>query len=157
VSEHTRREASKNRIAVLPFSSLSPDPNDEYFSDGMTEEVISTISKIGDLEVISRTSVMLYKKMPKSVKELSRELDVGTILEGSVRKAGSKLRVTVQMIDAVKDKHLWANSYDREIEDVFAIQTDIAEKVADALKLQLLSKERQSIGKVPTESTEAYA
>ncbi len=155
--QELHREPSKNRIAVLPFSSLSPDPNDEYFSDGMTEEVISTISKISEIEVISRTSVMLYKKTPKPIKELSKELDVGTVLEGSVRKAGNKLRVTVQMIDALKDRHLWANSYDREIQDVFAIQTDIAERVADALKLQLVSKERQRIEKKPTESSEAYS
>jgi adenylate cyclase len=150
------REASKNRIAVLPFSSMSPDPNDEYFADGLTEELISTISKINELEVISRTSVMFYKKTPKPIKELSKELDVGTILEGSVRKGGNKLRVTVQMIDALKDTHLWANSYDREIQDVFAIQSDIAERVADALKLQLIAKVRRNIEKKPTDSSEAY-
>jgi len=101
------------RIAVLPLVSLSPDPNDEYFADGMTEEVISTLSQMDEIEVISRTSAMIYKKFPKPIKELSRELDVGTVLEGSVRKAGNKIRVTIQMIDANKDKPLWANDPER--------------------------------------------
>jgi len=147
----------RKRVAVLPLVSLSPDPNDEYFADGMTDEVISTISKISEIEVISRTSVMLYKKAPKSIKELSRELDVGTVLEGSVRKAGNRLRVTVQMIDAVRDRHLWANSYDREVQDVFAIQSDIAQNVAKALELRLLTEERRKIQRKATDDVEAYA
>ncbi len=92
----------KHRIAVLPLSNISPDPQDEYFADGMTEEVISTVSKIEGLEVISRTSVMQYKQTPRPVREVSRELDVGTVLEGSVRKAGNRLRVNVQMIHVAK-------------------------------------------------------
>ena len=127
------------RVAVLPFSNMSPDPADEYFADGMTEELISTVSRIEGTEVISRTSVMQYKKSPKPIREISRELEAGTVLEGSVRKAGNRLRVTVQMIDAGKDRHLWAESYDRNLDDVFAIQSDIAGRVATALKTRFAS------------------
>ncbi len=147
----------RHRIAVLPLSNVSPDPQDEYFADGMTDEVISTVSKIEGLEVISRTSIMQYKKTARAIRDVSRELGVGTILEGSVRKAGNKLRVTVQIIDAVKDKHLWSNSYDRELRDVFAIQSDIAENVADSLKLQLLGETRAQIKKKATEDVDAYS
>jgi TolB-like protein/Tfp pilus assembly protein PilF len=152
--EETKSGISERKIAVLPFANMSPDPNDEYFADGMTEEVISTISKLDNVEVISRTSVMQYKKSPKPMKDISRELEVGTILEGSVRKAGGKLRVTVQMIDASKDRHVWAESYDRDFEDVFAIQSDIAKRVADALRVEF-SKARDSSLR-PTDNLEAY-
>jgi adenylate cyclase len=145
-----------NRIAILPFASFSPDPQDDYFADGMTEEVISTLSKVGSLEVISRTSVMQYKKTPKSVKEVSRELDAGIVLEGSVRKAGNRLRITVQMVDAAKDKHLWAESYDRDFQDVFAIQSDIAGQVANALSVRVLPGEKTELARKPTGSTIAY-
>ncbi len=146
----------KRRVAVLPFQNISPDPKDEYFADGLTEELISTISKIRELMVISRTSTMQYKTRSKPIAQISRELNSGTLLEGSVRKAGSKVRVTVQMIDAKHDQHLWSESYDRELQDIFAIQSDIAERVADALRVELLSAERREIERKPTESTEAY-
>jgi TolB-like protein/Tfp pilus assembly protein PilF len=125
------------RLAVLPFSNISPDPKDEYLSDGLTEELISTLSKVEGLEVIARTSVMHYKASPKPVSEVCRELRVGTILEGSARRAGNKIRVTVQMIDAEHDRHLWAESYDRDLEDIFAIQTEISEMVAESVRLKL--------------------
>ena len=147
----------KHRIAVLPLSNVSPDPQDEYFADGMTDEFISTVSKIEGLEVISRTSIMHYKKNARLIKDVSQTLGVGSILEGSVRKAGNKLRVTVQLIDAVRDKHLWSNSYDREIQDVFAIQSDIAESVADALKLQLLGERRDELRKRTADNADAYS
>lgn len=146
----------RHRIAVLPLSNISPDPQDEYFADGMTEEVISTVSRVEGLEVISRTSVMQYKKTSKTVREVGQELDVGTILEGSVRKAGNKLRVTVQMIDAQRDRHLWSESYDRDLQDVFAIQSDIAKQVADALQVRLLPAGEKSLKKPPTSSIDAY-
>ncbi len=149
-------QLNKRRIAVLPFANLSQDQNDEYFADGMTEEVISTISKIEEIEVISRTSMMQYKKAPKPIKEVSRELDVGTVLEGSVRKAGNRLRVTVQMIDAERDRHVWADSYDRDLQDIFAIQSDIARRVAEALQVRLLSADRKRLEKPPTSNVEAY-
>jgi adenylate cyclase len=147
----------KHRIAVLPMSNISPDPADEYFADGMTEEMILTVSKIEGLEVISRTSIMQYKKNTKPVKEVGQALSVGTLLEGSVRKAGNKLRVTVQLIDTTRDKHLWSNRYDRDIQDVFAIQTDIAEKVADALKLELLGEKREEIRSRTPDNPEVYS
>jgi adenylate cyclase len=125
-----------NRIAVLPFANFSPDPGDEYFADGITDEIISTISGISGLSVISRTSVMRYKQAPKGTAEIGRELNAGKILEGSVRKAGTKVRITVQLIDAQTDEHLWAQSYDRELKDVFETQADIARRIADALKLE---------------------
>ena len=142
------------RVAVLPFSNMSPDSADEFFADGMTEEIISTVSRIEGTEVISRTSVMQYKRSPKPIREISRELDVGTVLEGSVRKAGNRLRVTVQMIDAAKDRHLWAESYDRNFDDVFAIQSDIAGKVAEALKTRMARETPRSVGL--TENADAY-
>ena len=145
------------RIAVMPFVNMSPDPNDEYFADGLTEELISTMSRIGQFEVISRTSVMQFKKNPKPIREVSRELDAGTILEGSVRKSGSKLRVTVQMIDAAKDRHLWAESYDRELMDAFSIQSEISKAVADELKVRILPSEKTRLEQKPTEDTEAYS
>jgi TolB-like protein/Tfp pilus assembly protein PilF len=148
--------ARSQRIAVLPFANMSPDPEDEYFADGMTEEVISTLSKVRDFEVISRTSVMQYKKTPKPIKEVSMDLNAGTILEGSVRKADHTLRITVQMIDATSDRHIWVQSYDRDFRDVFAIQGDIANNVAEVLKTKLGASERKGIGKVLTENTEAY-
>jgi len=140
----------------LPFVNIAPDPADEYFADGMTEELISTMSKIRDLSVISRTSVMQYKNQSKSISEIGTELNAGTILEGSVRKAGNRVRVSTQMIDAVNDKHVWAENYERELEDIFSVQSDIATKVAEALKVQLLDGERQQIGQAPTKNAEAH-
>ena len=149
-------QLDKNRIAVLPFANISPDPADEYFADGMTEELISTISKIRGLRVIARTSVMGYKGGQKKVSEVAKELEVGTVLEGSVRKAGDRLRITAQLIDSQTSDHLWAESYDRELKDVFAIQSDISKTVAEALKTQLLTGDREKIEKEPTRNTEAY-
>jgi TolB-like protein/Tfp pilus assembly protein PilF len=146
----------KRRIAILPFSNISPDPNDGYFADGMTEELITTMSKIGGLKVIARTSIMSYKGKDKKIDEIARELQVGTILEGSVRKAGDKLRITVQLIDSQSSDHLWSESYDREFKDVFAIQGDISKTVAEALKIRLLPAEVLRIRKEPTKNMEAY-
>jgi adenylate cyclase len=144
------------RIAVLPFANMSPDPQDAYFADGLTEELISTMSKMSELKVISRTSVMQYKEKPKPMADIGRELKAGTILEGSVRKASNRVRVTIQMIDPNNDLHLWAESYDRDLQDIFAIQSEIAARVASALKVQLLSAERKEIEKRPTDSIDAY-
>ena len=123
----------KYRIAVLPFTNISADPEDEYFSDGMTEELISKLSRLHDLEVIARTSIMQYKETGKSIAEIGRELRVGTILEGSVRKAGDRLRITAQLV-MWNQGHLWSQDYDRTLDDVFAIQSAVAESVADALR-----------------------
>jgi len=150
-------QLSHTRLAVLPFANFSPDPNDEYFADGMTEEIISTVSGISGLNVISRTSVMRYKGTTKTVEEIGKELRVGSILEGSFRKAGNSIRVTTQLIDVAGDKHLWTQNYDRELDNVFAVQSDIAKQVADALRVRIQSREMERIKRRPTESTEAYA
>jgi TolB-like protein/Tfp pilus assembly protein PilF len=146
----------RDRVAILPFRSMSPDPNDEYFAEGMTEEIISTVSGISGLKVISRTSVMGYKGTTKKVEEIGRELKVGSVLEGSFRKAGNRIRVTTQLIDVADDEHLWAQNYDRNLDDVFEVQSDVAKQVADALKVKILSSEKERIERKPTDSTTAY-
>ena len=145
-----------NRVAVLPLSMLSSDPQDEYLADGLTEEVINTLSSIPGLKVIARTSTMKYKGANKGAGEISRELNVGTVLEGSVMKAGNKLRVAVQMVDGKTEEPVWAQKYDRDLEDIFAIQSDIAGKVAEALKVQLLKEQRAQIERKAPENIDAY-
>ena len=149
-------ELDKRRIAVLPFANMSPDPADEYFADGLTEELISKLSLVKGLRVIARTSVMSYKKKDRRISEIGTELGVGSVVEGSFRKAGKKIRVTTQLIDVRDEQHLWAQSYDRNLDDVFAVQTDIAKQVSDALKVKILEAEIDGIDRKPTESTEAY-
>jgi len=144
------------RIAALPLTILSSDQQDEYFADGLTDEIINTLSSISSLRVIARTSVMKYKQVKKSVSEIGRELRVGTILEGSVRKAGARVRVTVQLIDVGSEAPIWAQKYDREMKNVFEIQTDIAEQVADALKVQLLKENMKFIERKAPEDIAAY-
>ena len=146
----------KRRIAVLPFLNISPDPNDAYFADGLTEELIARLSTISGLKVIARTSIMRYRGTAKNVREIGKELESGSVLEGSVRKAADRLRVTAQLIDATTQEHLWVQNYDRQLEDVFAIQMEVAQNVADALKMQLLDVERQQIEKKPTGDISAY-
>jgi len=146
----------KERVAVLPLVNMTNDPKEEYFADGMTEEMISTLSNLSGLTVISRTSAMQYKGAKKSLVEIGRELGAGTLMEGSVRKAGNRVRITVQLIDASEDKHLWAQSYDRELQDIFAVQSDVATSVADALKVRLLDGEAAQIRKQPTASPAAF-
>jgi TolB-like protein/Tfp pilus assembly protein PilF len=147
----------KHRVAVLPLVNMSPDPNDEYFADGMTEEIISTVSGISGLRVISRTSVMGYKGTTKKVEEIGKELKVGSVLEGSFRKAGNRIRVTTQLINVADDEHLWAQNYDRNLNDVFEVQSDVAKQVAEALRVRILSSEKERMEKKPTESTTAYS
>jgi adenylate cyclase len=149
-------QVDKKRVAILPLVNLSGDPSDEYFADGMTEEMISTLSSISGLTVISRTSTMQYKGAKKNLVEIGRELGAGTLLEGSVRKAGSRVRITVQLLDASEDRHLWAQNYDRDLHDIFAVQSDVASKIADSLKVRLFESEAAQISKAPTENTESY-
>jgi adenylate cyclase len=146
----------KNRVAVLPFANMSPDPNDEYFADGMTEELIDRLAHVKGIEVIARTSVMSYKKKEKKVTEIAKELLVGSVVEGSVRKAGNRVRVTAQLINGATEGHLWSEHYDGNLDDIFAVQSEIAEKVAGELKVQLVDDERKTIEKKPTENMEAY-
>jgi len=143
-------------IAVLPFVNLSPDPENEYFSDGITEDIITQLSKIGKFKVISRTSVMRYKGRDQNLREIGKELAVGTILEGSVRHAGGQVRIVAQLIDAENDAHLWADSYDGGTKDIFAIQSEVAIKIAAALKAKLSPAEKARIENKPTENFEAY-
>ena len=143
-------------VAVLPFKSISPDPTDEYISEGLTEELISVISQLRGLRVISRTSVMQYQSSTKPISQVGAELGVSSILEGSVRKAGNRLRVTAQLIDATSDRHLWARSYDRELDDVFAIQSEIAKQVADALAVELRPAEETRLDSRPSVRPDSY-
>lgn len=143
-------------IAVIPLANISPSPNDEYFADGLTDELITTVSQLPGLHVIARTSVMPYKERRKTVSEVGKELGVGSVLEGSVRKVANKIRVTTQLIETETQSHVWASTYDRELDDIFAIQSDIANRVAEALKIKLLSNEKERLEKVPTRNTEAY-
>jgi serine/threonine protein kinase/Tfp pilus assembly protein PilF len=147
---------NQKTIAVLPFKNLSDSKEDEYFSDGITEDILTQVSKISDLNVISRTTIMQYKNTQKSLKQIGEELKVGVVLEGSVRHAGNRIRVSSQLIDAEADRHLWAETYDREMKDVFAIQSEVAEQIAVALKAKLEPGEKERIEKKQTENTEAY-
>jgi adenylate cyclase len=149
-------DLDSQRVAVLPFANISADAADEYFADGMTEELISTLSRVNELSVISRTSAMQYKSKSKPVVEIGRELKAGTVVEGSVRKAGNRARITVRMVDAKQDRQLWTESYDREIQDIFAVHSDIAQRIAEALKIRLLPSEKKGIERIATENTEAY-
>ena len=124
------------KIAVLPFISMSPDPRDEYIADGLTEEVISSVSWIQGVNVVSRTSVMQYKNSKKSSREIAKELGAGTLVEGSIRKSGDKVRITVQLIDATKDQHEWVQSWDRHVQDIFEIESDISRRIASSLRLR---------------------
>jgi TolB-like protein/Tfp pilus assembly protein PilF len=144
------------RVAVLPFANVSAEAVDEYFSDGMTDELISQLSKIGKLRVVARTSIMKYKGTAQGIAEIGRALQVGTILEGSVRRAGNRVRITAQLINVASQVHLWSEDYERTIEDVFAIQSDIAKRVADALQITMLADERQKIEHQLPTSLEAY-
>lgn len=146
-----------NRIAVLPLKNMSGDPADEYFADGMTEEIISTITAISGLKVISRTSAMKYKNTEKGLPEIARELSVGSVVEGSVRKSGDKVRIAVQLIDAHTDEHLWANQYDRELKDIFALQAEIATQAASSLKVALLPAEARRIADKTPVDPEVHA
>jgi TolB-like protein/Tfp pilus assembly protein PilF len=143
-------------IAVLPFTNMSAETENEYFSDGITDDIITHLSKIADLDVISRTTVMRYKGTELSLKEIGEELGVATILEGGVRRVGDRVRINAQLIDAQTDAHLWAESYDRELTDIFAIQSDVAQQIAAALEATLTTATKERIERAPTEDLEAY-
>jgi adenylate cyclase len=143
-------------IAVLPFTNMSGDPEQEYFSDGITEDLITDLSKISGLHVVARNTVFTYKDQPIKVQQAARELGVRFVLEGSVRKAGSRVRITGQLIDGKDGSHLWAERYDRELTDIFAIQDEITHGIVDQLKIKLLPAEKKALDTWPTESIEAY-
>ncbi|PYJ31526.1 MAG: hypothetical protein DME88_14510, partial [Verrucomicrobia bacterium] len=143
-------------IAVLPFESLSDEKENAYFADGIQDDVLTNLSKVGDLKVISRTSVMPYRGKTSNVREIGKALGVGAILEGSVRRVGNRVRVNVQLINADTDEHLWAEDYDRDLTDVFAIQTDLAQQIVRELQAKLSPIEKAQIERRPTENGEAY-
>ena len=143
-------------IAVLPFQNLSDEKENAYFADGIQDDVLTNLSKIGDLKVISRTSVMPYRGKGSNVREIGKTLGVGAILEGSVRRIGNRVRVNVQLINADTDEHMWAEDYDRDLTDVFAIQTDLAQQIVRELQAKLSPMEKAQIERRPTENSEAY-
>jgi len=143
-------------IAVLPFENFSDDKDAAFFADGIQDDILTSLAKIRDLKVISRTSVMGYRGKQNNVREIGQALGVSTILEGSVRKSGNRVRLNVQLINAVNDEHLWAEDYDRDLTDVFAIQTDLAQKIAHELQAKLSPTEKEQMTRKPTENGEAY-
>src|SRR2546430_12470077 len=143
-------------IAVLPFENLSDEKENAYFADGIQDDVLTNLSKISDVRVISRTSVMQYRGRPTNLREIGKALGVSNILEGSVRRSGNRVRLNVQLIDANTDEHVWANDYDRDLTDIFAIQSDLAHEIANALQAKLSDTEKALIERKPTENGEAY-
>jgi TolB-like protein/Tfp pilus assembly protein PilF len=143
-------------IAVLPFENLSDDKNAAYFADGIQEEILTKLASIADLKVISRTSTAKYKSKPEDLKTVSQQLGVATVLEGSVQKAADKVRVNVQLIDARADSHLWAKSYDRDMKDVFAVESEVAQEIADSLQAKLSPAEASTLATAPTKDAAAY-
>jgi len=153
---NTAENQVEKSIAVLPFVNMSDDPAQEYFSNGVMEEILTHLYKIGDLQVTSRTSVMGYKGTTKKVTEIGKELNVSYILEGSVQKFGNKVRIIVQLIDASNDQNVWAERYDRDLKDVFAIQSEVAKQIASSLKANISPELKQRIESNPTSNTDAY-
>ena len=143
-------------IAVLPFENLSPDPDNAYFADGVQEEILTRLAKIADLKVISRTSTQSYQRKPRDLYEIAKQLGVANILEGSVRKAADQVRVNVQLINAENDSHLWADTYDRKLTDIVAVESEIARGVAESLQIKLSAREAQALAVRPTNNLEAY-
>jgi TolB-like protein/Tfp pilus assembly protein PilF len=149
--------ASENKsIAVLPFASLSEDKANAYFADGIQDEILTRLSKIGQLKVISRTSTQQYQSKPGNLAEIARQLGVAHILEGSVQKAGDSVRVNVQLINAQTDSHLWAETYDRKLTDIFAVETEVAQRIADSLEAKLTGSEKAAINHIGTTNPAAY-
>jgi adenylate cyclase len=152
-----RRDALPNSVAVLPFENLSVDQKDAFFAVGIHESILNQLVKVGDLHVIARTSVLRYADGQTPIPQIAEELRVETVLEGSVQYADNRVRITAQLIDADTGVHLWSEMYDRESSDVFAVQTDIATRIASALEAKLTPRERETLTQRPTESSEAYA
>jgi TolB-like protein/Tfp pilus assembly protein PilF len=153
---HVAAHKVDKSIAVLPFENLSDEKENAYFADGVQDDVLTNLSKISDLRVISRTSVMQYRGRPTNLREIGKALGVSNILEGSVRRSGNKVRVNVQLIDANTDEHVWANDYDGDVTDVFALQSDLAHEIAKALQAKLSPAEKSQMTRKPTENGEAY-
>src|SRR5690348_2076239 len=143
-------------IAVLPFENLSGDKDNAYFADGMQDMILTKLADIGDLKVISRTSTAKYQSHPDNLKIIAQQLGVATVLEGSVQKAGDQVLINVQLIDAHTDSHIWADSYTRTLDNIFGVEGEVAQKIADALKAKLTSTEQQNVAAIPTQNAAAY-
>src|SRR5438445_220019 len=143
-------------IAVLPFENRSRDPDNAYFADGIQDEILTRLAKIADLKVISRTSTQHYKSAPENLSEIARQLGVAHVLEGSVQKSGDAVRVNVQLIKAANDSHLWAETFDRKLTDIFSVESEVAKAIADQLRAKLTGQEKQVIAAKPTDNPEAY-
>jgi TolB-like protein/Flp pilus assembly protein TadD len=153
----TNREGiTAKSIAVLPFDNLSRDPDNAFFAEGVQDEILTRLARIADLKVISRTSTEKYRSKPDNLREIAQQLGVTNILEGSVQKAGGQVRITVQLINALNDTHLWAETYDRKLLDTFAVESDVAQKIAGSLEAKLSGSEKRAIASRPTENSEAY-
>jgi TolB-like protein/Flp pilus assembly protein TadD len=148
--------ASDKSIAVLPFDNLSRDPDNAYFAEGIQDEILTRLAKIADLKVISRTSTQRYKSAPENLPEIARQLGVAHILEGSVQKNRDAVRVNVQLIKAANDSHLWADTFDRKLTDIFSVESEVAKAIADQLRAHLTGREEQVIAAKPTDNPEAY-
>src|SRR6202045_1702642 len=149
-------EVPAKSVAVLPFENLSRDPDNAYFADGIQDEILTRLSKIADLKVISRTSTQHYKSAPNNLSEIAKQLGVANILEGTVQRAADQVRVNVQLISAQNDSHLWADKYDRKLADIFAVESEVATKIAETLQAKLTGAEQHAIVARPTENSEAY-
>src|SRR6476469_8996514 len=149
-------ELPAKSIAVLPFESLSEDKSNAYFAEGVQDEILTRLAKVADLKVISRTSTQHFKSAPDNLPQIAKQLGVTNILEGSVQKANDQVRVNVQLINAVTDAHLWAETYDRKLPDIFAVESDIAKTIAETLQAKLTGSEKTAISKKPTENAEAH-
>ena len=147
---------SNKSIAVLPFDNLSRDPDNAYFAEGVQDEILTRLAKVADLKVISRTSTQHFKSAPENLPEIAKQLGVTNILEGSVQKAADQVRVNVQLINAMTDAHVWADTYDRKLTDIFAVESEIAKAIAETLQAKLTGAEKSSIAKAPTANPEAY-
>ena len=152
----TKSAVSSKSIAVLPFENLSDEKSNAYFAEGVQDEILTRLAKVADLKVISRTSTQKYKSVPENLRAIAQELGVANILEGSVQKASDQVRVNVQLINATNDAHLWADTYDRKVTDLFAAESEIAKTIADTLQAKLSSSEKTAIAKEPTADSEAY-
>ena len=151
-----RGEANRQSIAVLPFSNMSGEQEQEYFADGITEDIITDLSKISKLFVIARNSTFCYKGRSVKIQQISSDLEAKYIVEGSVRKSGSRVRVTAQLIDGISGGHIWAERYDRDLTDVFEVQDEITRNIIEALKIAIAPKEKEAIGRIPTRNLDAY-
>jgi serine/threonine-protein kinase len=143
-------------VAVLPFENMSTDPENEYFSDGITDDIIAQLSKVSALKVISRTSSMQYKKTTKKITAIAQELGVGAILEGSVRRAGQRVRIVVHLVEPGSEKHLWGDTFDRQLTDIFEVQSEVAQQITGALSVALSPEEKQRVEKKATQDADAY-